>query len=144
MWDTDPKQALKMVFYNRMISRTVKGFAKSDNMQSGQGNKDEFRKCIIWIARYYPAVLNKNMWLIPLVGCWKDLWHEDLLEDLDTLAVYQLIERGMHCEYNADLIAKYLPRIRSDLILPQRVKMKQGGRNQLVNPTRIWQMFRRA
>lgn len=99
---------------------------------------------LIWIARYYPAVLNKNMWLIPLVGCWKDLWHEDLLEDLDTLAVYQLIERGMHCEYNADLIAKYLPRIRSDLILPQRVKMKQGGRNQLVNPTRIWQMFRRA
>jgi len=113
MWDNDPKQALKMIFYNRMISRTVKGFAASENMQAGQGNKDEFRKCLIWIARYYPEVLNKNLWMVPLVGCWKDLWHTDLLDELDANAVYTLIERGIHCEYNRDLIAKYLPRIRS-------------------------------
>ena len=113
MWDSDPKQALKMVFYNRMISRTVKGFTDTDEMQSGQGNKDEFRKCLIWIARYYPDVLNKNLWVVPLVGCWKDLWHADLIVELDTNAVYTLIQRGMNCDYNKDLISKYLPRIRS-------------------------------
>ena len=113
MWDEDPKQALKMVFYNRMISRTVKGFVNSDNAQAGQGNKDEFRKCLIWIGRYYPEVLNKNLWMVPLVGCWKDLWHEDLLDELDANAIYTLIEKGIACEYNKDLIAKYLPRIRS-------------------------------
>lgn len=113
MWDKDPKQAMKMVFYNRMISRTIKGFAAPEKMQAGQGNKDEFRKCMIWIARYYPDVANKNLWMVPLVGCWKDLWHIYLIDDLDTNAVYALIERGIACEYNKDLIAKYLPRIRS-------------------------------
>ena len=113
LWDSDPKQAMKMVFYNRMISRTAKGFSESENMQSGQGNKDEFRKCLIWIARYYPSVLNKNLWMIPLVGCWKDLWHAELIDELDTTEVHKLIERGINCKYNRDLISKYLPRIRS-------------------------------
>jgi len=113
MWNEDPKQAMKMVFYNRMISRSVKGFVKSDNIQAGQGNKDEFRKCLVWIARYNPKALNKNLWIVPLAGCWKDLWHDDLLDELDKMAVFSLIARGIECEYNKDLIAKYLPRIRS-------------------------------
>ena len=113
MWELDPKQALQIVFYNRMISRTAKGFVETENMQSGQGNKDEFRKCVIWFARYYPEVINKNLWIVPLVGCWKDLWHADLIDELDSMAVYALIKRGIACEYNKELIAKYLPRIRS-------------------------------
>lgn len=113
MWDEDPKQALQVVFYNRMISRSIKGFIEVENMQAGQGNKDEFRKSLIWIARYYPDSLNKNLWIVPLVGCWKDLWHADLIDELDADAVYRLIERGIASEYNKDLIAKYLPRIRS-------------------------------
>ena len=113
LWDKDRKQALKIVFYNRMISRTVKGFASSDELQAGQGNKDEFRKCLIWIARYYPDVVNANLWMVPLVGCWKDLWHADLIDELDSNAVYALIQRGINCDYNKDLIAKFLPRIRS-------------------------------
>ena len=113
MWHDDPIQALKIVFYNRMISRSTKGFVDTEKMQAGQGNKDEFRKCIIWIARYYPSELNKNLWIIPLIGCWKDLWHTDLIDELDTSIVYGLIDRGIACEYNRDLLAKYLPRIRS-------------------------------
>jgi len=113
MWQEDRKQAMKIVFYNRIVSRKTKGFVTTDSLQSGQGNKDEFRKSIIWLARYHPAILGKNLWIIPLVGSWKDLWHTDLIDELDVGAVYGLIERGIACEYNRDLVAKYLPRIRS-------------------------------
>ncbi len=113
IWQEDPKRALQVVFYNRMISRISKGFVLTENMQAGQGNKDEFRKAIIWVARYYPEALNKNLWLIPLVGCWKDLWHTDLIDELDRSAVLRLVERGISCTYNKELIAKFIPRIRS-------------------------------
>ena len=113
VWSENPRQALQIVFYNRMISRTAKGFVSTEKMQAGQGNKDEFRKSSIWFARYYPEILNKNLWIIPLIGCWKDLWHVELIDELDSIAVFQLIEKGIACDYNKDLIAKYLPRIRS-------------------------------
>jgi len=113
LWDENPRDAMKVIFYNRMVSRKSIGFANTEKAQAGQGNKDEFRKSIIWIARYYPQVLNQNLWMIPLVGCWKDLWHEDLLNELDSTAVYQLIQKGIDCDYNSNLVAKYLPRIRS-------------------------------
>lgn len=113
MWQEDPRQTLKCIFYNRMISRNAKGFQSTEQLQSGQGNRDESRKALVWVARYYPAILAKNLWIIPMVGCWKDLWHSDLIDELDSKAVYALIKRGISCEYNKDLIAKYMPRIRS-------------------------------
>ncbi len=113
IWNEDPRTAMKIIFYNRMISRTSKGFVESETMQAGQGNKDEFRKSLIWLARYNPHALYKNLWIIPLIGCWKDLWHEDLIDELDANEVYTLVERGIACNYNKNLIAKYLPRIRS-------------------------------
>jgi len=113
MWDQNPREALQVIFYNRMITRKVTGFTKTENQQAGQGNRDESRKAIKWIARYYPTTLKKNLWLIPLIGCWKDLWHIDLIDDLDRSAVLALIKKGISCDYNKDLIAKYIPRIRS-------------------------------
>ena len=113
IWNEDPVKALQVIFYNRMISRKAVGFAETEKVQAGQGNRDEFRKALTWFARYKPEVLNKNLWIIPLIGCWKDLWHTDLIEELDRNAVLQLIERGVACAYNKELIAKYIPRIRS-------------------------------
>lgn len=113
IWNEDPKQALQIIFYNRMITRKSKGFTASQNVQAGQGNRDEFRKALVWVARYHPEVLNKNLWIVPLIGCWKDLWHMDLIEDLDQDKVYDLIAKGIECDYNRDLVAKYLPRVRS-------------------------------
>ena len=113
LWNEDPRQALKVVFYNRMISRKVKGFVSTEKIQAGQGNRDESRKSLVWVARYYPDTLNKNLWLIPLIGCWKDLWHDDLIQELDRVSVFSLIEKGLECDYNRELIAKYIPRIRS-------------------------------
>jgi len=113
MWVESPLDTLKIIFYNRMVTRKSKGFHLTNAIQKGQGNRDEFRKAIIWLARYQPDSLYKNLWLIPLVGSWKDLWHQDLLEELDRNEVYNLVLRGIYCDYNSDLIAKYLPRIRS-------------------------------
>ena len=113
MWAESPDDTMKIIFYNRMVTRKQKGFVTSEKVQKGQGNRDEFRKSLIWLARYQPDSLYKNLWMIPLIGTWKDLWHSDLLAELDRQEVYNLILRGIYCEYNADLLAKYLPRIRS-------------------------------
>ena len=42
----DAELALKMVFYNRMVTRKCKGFeqGQTETVQGGQGNKDEFIK----------------------------------------------------------------------------------------------------
>ena len=113
IWNEHPADALKLIFYNRMISRSIKGFETTEKIQSGQGNRDEFRKSIIWLARYKPEILNKNLWMIPMVGCWKDLWHLELIDEIDEAKTFDLISKGIACEYNKDLLAKYLPRIRS-------------------------------
>ena len=113
MWAESPLDTIKVIFYNRMVTRKINGFHTSEAVQKGQGNRDEFRKAIIWLARFQPEALYQNLWLIPLVGSWKDLWHKDLLNELDRSQVYGLVLRGIYCEYNANLLAKYLPRIRS-------------------------------
>ena len=113
IWADSPKIALQIIFYNRMITRQALGMFTSKKVQKGQGNRDEFRKGLIWLARYKGETLNKNLWLIPLVGTWKDLWHEDLVGELDRNAVYELVREGIEDPYNRDLLAKYLPRIRS-------------------------------
>lgn len=113
LWHEDPLLALKLVFYNRLITRQTKGFLQSEQVQKGQGNRREFRQSIIWLAKYEPESLYKNLALIPVVGTWKDLWHEDLIDYLDQGKVFELILKGMADDYNRDLLAKYLPRMRS-------------------------------
>lgn len=111
IWAESPKMTLQMLFYLRMITRQVSGL--SEKIQKGQGSRDEFRKAIGWVAKYHPDMFAKNMWLIPHVGCWKDLWHKDLAPHLDENQVLDLIKEGIQHEYHAPLIAKYLPKIRS-------------------------------
>ena len=113
IWAESPILSLQMLFYLRMITRNTEGFFDSETVQKGQGNRDEFRKAIGWAAKYKPEIFYKNMWLIPVTGTWKDLWHEDLIHVLDRQKVYDLIKRGMEDDFNAPLIAKYLPKIRS-------------------------------
>ena len=113
MWTESPMLTLQVIFYNRLISRKIKGAVSTESVQKGQGNRSEFRKCLEWLSTNHPEILYKNLWLVPMVGCWKDLWHAELVEVLDRAQVYQLIERGLADEYQRDLLAKYLPRIRS-------------------------------
>lgn len=113
IWAESPQIALQIVFYLRLITRSTKGFFESESVQMGQGVRDEYRKAIHWLAKYHPEVFYKNMWLMPLAGSWKDLWHEDLLDVLNPTRVYELVQRGLEDEFNRALIAKYLPKIRS-------------------------------
>jgi len=113
MWAESPMVTMQMLFYMRLVTRSTKGFFASDDVQKGQGIRDEYRKAISWIAKYHPAEFEKNMWLMPVVGCWKDLWHADLIDVLDQDQVFTLIERGMADPYNRTLLAKFLPKIRS-------------------------------
>ncbi len=113
IWADSPRTALQIIFYNRLISRRAKGFVESEKVLAGQGNKSEFRSALIWLARYQPAALYRHLFLVPVIGSWKDLWHVELVDELDQAKVYQLIARGLDDPYNRDLLAKYLPRIRS-------------------------------
>lgn len=62
-------------------------------------------------------MFNKNLWLVPLVGCWHDLWYDSpstkVFNYPDTQVVYQLIQQGLQSQVHRGLIAKYLPKIRS-------------------------------
>lgn len=113
MYAESPLITLQVLFYLRMITRKEKGFLPTLDTQRGQGARDEYRKAISWLAKNQPKVLYDNLWLMPVVGCWKDLWHEDLIDVLDRTQVIELINRGLGDSYNKDLLSKYLPKIRS-------------------------------
>lgn len=113
IWDESPTLALKIIFYNRLITRQQKGFLATEKVQKGQGNRSEFRQAIAYLARYRSNSFYKNLWLVPVCGTWKDLWHEDLIDVLDLGKVFELIQKGLSDDYNRELLAKYLPRIRS-------------------------------
>lgn len=114
IWAESPKITLQIVFYLRIITRKTKGFFNSETVQRGQGNRSEFRSAIKWLSKYQPDIFYQNLWLIPIAGVWKDLWHKGLIEVLDRQQIYELIKRGLADEYNKELLAKYLPRIRSN------------------------------
>ena len=113
IWGESPLIAMQIIFYLRMVTRSAKGFINTDEVQRGQGNRDEYRKAIKWLAKFHPNNFYKNMWLMPIVGSWKDLWHDDLITALNRDKVFELIQRGLEDEFNRALIAKYLPKIRS-------------------------------
>lgn len=112
-WADSPLLTLTTIFYNRMITRSPSGFATIEKVQSGQGMRDEFRKALKWLHVAHPEALYENLWLVPVVGVWKDLWNYDTVDVLDAQRVYELVERGIADDFNRPLIAKYLPRIRS-------------------------------
>jgi hypothetical protein len=117
VWSEDPELALRIMFYLRMISRKTKGFFESESVQKGQGIKDEFIKLLKWLENSHPEVLYKNLWIVPIVGSWKDLWYDSASSGyyhyVTPKEVYKLVETGLADSYNRALIAKYLPRIRS-------------------------------
>ena len=118
IFNSDPITTMKMVMYNRMITRKPKGFVGTyDTVQRGQGQKDEFIKSLAWLENNAPDTLYKNLWMIPLVGSWKDLWYDSAASKfhyyINTDKVYDVVRAGLASEYHRGLIAKYLPKIRS-------------------------------
>jgi len=116
-WNENPELALRTMFYLRSVTRKTKGFFESEKVQKGQGVKDEFIKLMKWLENNQPETLYKNLWLVPVVGSWKDLWHDssdtNYFYYVNPTKVYELVVKGINDPYNMGLIAKYLPRIRS-------------------------------
>ena len=112
IFNCDEELALRMVFYNRLVTRKYE-----ETVQAGQGQRDEFIKSLQWISQNRPHLLENNLYLVPVVGCWKDLWHDSAFTKYFFYAnpekVYALIGEAIAFSDQANLIAKYLPKIRS-------------------------------
>ena len=121
LWEEDPLSALRFPFYLRMITRKTRLDAKSETekVQRGQGNRDEAFKRLLWIAREHSEDFYRNIWMLPIVGSWKDLWSLMVLDmDITTRAIdrriiYYMIAHGLTGKSTGDLCRKYMPRIKS-------------------------------
>jgi len=118
IFGSDPLTAMKILFYNRLITRKVKGFGhETETVQRGQGQRDEFVKSLAWLENNYPELLYQNLWLVPVVGSWKDLWYDSAATGfhyyVNTDKVYELVKIGLQSEYHRAILAKNLPAIRS-------------------------------
>ena len=121
IWKENPEAALRFPFYLRMVTRKVKVNAdnETDKVQSGQGARDESFKRLLWIAQEQPEAFYNNIWALPLVGSWKDMWtlmYYDIHENIKCLnqkTMFEIIAQGLLCDTHVDLIKKYMPRIKS-------------------------------
>lgn len=119
LWAEDPESALRFPFYLRMITRqsNILGGEKTEKVQRGQGAKDESFKRLLWIAKYHPEEFYRNLWVLPIVGSWKDLWvlmASDDTDYLDHAKFFEVIAKGINDANHKDLVKKFLPRIRSE------------------------------
>ena len=120
LWAENPTYALKFPFYLRTITRqtNVTGRNKTEKVQRGAGVRDEAFKRLLWIAKYHPEEFYRNLWLLPVVGSWKDLWVLLSMDDdkpfLDERKFFEVIAEGINDDNHRDLVKKFMPRIRSD------------------------------
>ena len=119
LWSENPEFALKFPFYLRMITRqsNIIGHGKTEKVQRGAGARDEAFKRLLWIAKYHPEEFYRNLWLLPVVGSWKDLWvllsFDGANEYLNEQKFFEVIAEGINDPSHKDLVKKYMPRIRS-------------------------------
>lgn len=121
IWKENVINALRFPFYLRLISRTIKindGFV-TDKVQHGQGLRDESFKRLLWIAKEHKEQFYNNLWCLPIVGSWKDLFQmmfydvEFGTNCLDRKIFFQLLKEGLSYEEHSELIKKFMPRIKS-------------------------------
>ena len=122
IWNENPEAALRFPFYLRMITRKVKVGKdnETEKVQNGQGARDESFKRLLWVAVNHPTVFVNNIWALPLVGSWKDVWtmmFYDIQEGTNAInheAMFELIAQGLLSDTHIDLIKKFMPRIKSE------------------------------
>ena len=122
IWEENAELALRLPFYLRMVTRKTKisKGKETDRVQSGQGARDEAFKRLLWVAKEKQDAFYNNIWLLPIVGSWKDfytLMFYDVKENLNVInreAIYEIIAQGLLSETHVDLVKKYMPRIKSN------------------------------
>lgn len=122
LWLEDHLQAIRFPFYLRMVTRKVKVNDKNvtEKVQKGQGARDESFKRLLWFAVHQPDLFYKNIWALPLVGSWKDIWtimFYDLTlgtNAIDHDVMFDLLNEGLKCKAHMELIKKFMPRIKTN------------------------------
>ena len=120
LWNENPEAAVRFPFYLRLVTREVRVSENitTEKVQRGAGARDEAFKRILWLAYNHEDVFRKNLWLLPVVGAWKDMWALLLLDAengnrLDRTFVYEIMAAGLGDETQCDLIRKFMPAIKS-------------------------------
>lgn len=119
LWLENHENAVRFPFYLRLVTRKVKvnGENVTDKVQKGQGVRDESFKRLLWLAEFQPDTFYKNIWALPLVGSWKDVWailYYDIIVGhnvIDHTIIFDLINEGLKCGTHTELIKKFMPRI---------------------------------
>lgn len=122
LWNEDSEKALRFPFYLRMITRKTKinNENVTDKVQKGQGARDESFKRLLWLAAYQPDVFYKNIWLLPIIGSWKDIWtllYYDVIFEVYVLKkdiMFELINQGLLSDMHVNLVKKFMPRIKTN------------------------------
>jgi hypothetical protein len=125
LWGVNPKDAIKLAFYIRMISRKTQIFdgTTTEKVQIGQGLKHEGIMRMIWLAVNHPDEFWNNAYLYVAISSWKDIiqmlsydlqyngWDE---RKLDWNKMGKLILSGLENPNTTNLVRKYLPTIKSN------------------------------
>lgn len=120
LYGEDKLSALRFAFYLRLITRKIKGSFVTEKVQLGQGNRDEAFKRLLWVAQNDPNVFYENLWLLPIVGSWKDLWAlmmlaSELNVKINRAKFYHLMAAAIKDDNERPLIQKFLPQVKANL-----------------------------
>lgn len=125
LWHDSKLQALKFLFYLRMVTRKVQfpDGTQTDEVQRGQGLRHEGIFRMMWVAIEHPNIFWKNVHLFISVGGWKDIitmlsydlqYHGWKDRQLDWDKMGKLILAGLENPKTSNLVKKYLPQIRAN------------------------------
>lgn len=114
LWNYNKEDALKFIFYLRMVTRQTKLSSKNktEKVQKGQGRRDEAFKRLIWLALYHPETFYKNLPYLPYFGSWKDLWEIMTIgfnAGLDREKFYKILAANIANDDQRNLVLKYMP-----------------------------------
>lgn len=120
--------ALKFVFYLRLITRKVKLNENeiTEAVQRGQGQRDESFKRLLWYALNEPEVFYRNLYILPLVGSFKDFYQLIFIAKENNVNLnFRRVLSTMLVHANHDLFLKYLPLVKANSKLKtERAKIR--------------------
>lgn len=129
LYSQNPVNAVKMAIYVRLITRkcqVMKGEKQSETLedvQRGQGLRNEGIMRMLWLAINHPNVFKANLPLFIAAGSWKDIitmmsldlqYHGWAKRQLDWEFFNKAIKAGLLNPNTSQLVRKYLPTIRTD------------------------------
>ena len=129
LYSQNPIDAVKMAIYVRLITRKCqimegeKQVETLEDVQRGQGLRNEGIMRMLWLAIHYPNVFKANLPLFIAAGSWKDVitmmnldlqYHGWGNKQLDWSFFGKVLKAGLINPNTTHLVRKYLPTIRTD------------------------------